>query len=309
MTTFPHFLRFLIFANASLWILAYLVWQRFQALWETRNLPAYLGPSLQALIGLALTSLICLFTSLALAIMLATTVKSWIFNCTMIEGWQVERHEAVMERAGRDWWDVNGPDGKMIRVEKVEFPYDLGFFANMSQAMGSSNFLLWFLPFSGSPKVGEYQTGCGWSWEENGFNRKEGMWPPPDPEKIRRSARVWPAARRDFEAELREMDTMSPRERQQAFSERQSQDMQRRKHLLEELEEIDDHDVANRDSDADDSDEGTGWTNDDGERLRDYGVDEDAYADDQAIHEIQDDDVPLATLLRRRNAMRTEGVD
>ncbi|EFY86345.1 palmitoyltransferase pfa4 [Metarhizium acridum CQMa 102] len=305
MTTFPHFLRFLVFANTSLWILGYLLWQRFFALWESRHLPAYLGPTLQALIGLALTSLICLFTSLALAIMLVTTMKSWLFNCTMIEGWQIERHDAVMERGGQDWWDINGSDGKKIRVERVEFPYDLGFFANMSQAMGSSNFLLWFFPLSGSPKVGKGGTGYGWSWEENGFNRNEGMWPPPDPEKIRRANREWPAGRRDFKAELRNADTTE--EQKRAFKERQLQDMQRRSHLLAELEEVDDYDMLNEDSDGIgySSDPEVHWRNNDGERLQDYGVDEET----EFAQTTEDDDVPLVELLRRRNILRTECAD
>ncbi|KHN97710.1 palmitoyltransferase pfa4 [Metarhizium album ARSEF 1941] len=293
----------------SLWILGYLLWQRFFAVWESRHLPAYLGPTLNALIGLALTSLTCLFTSLALALMIVTTVKSWLFNCTMIEGWQLERHDAVMQRGGQDRWDISGSDGKKIRVERVEFPYDLGFFANMSQAMGSSNFLLWFFPFSGSPKVGKDGTGCGWSWEENGFNRNEGLWPPPDPEKIRRENREWPAGRRDLEAELRNAGTTSPEEQKRAFQERQSQDLQRRNHLLAELEEVDDYDLLSGDSDCN----GYGpyrevyWRNADDETLHDYGVDEDAeFCAAQATKEGDDS---LAELLRRRNNLRTECAD
>lgn len=306
MTTFPHFLRFLVFANASLWILGYLLWQRFYALWEARHLPAYLGPTLPALIGFALTSLICLVTSLALGIMLATTVKTWMFNCTMIEGWQVDRHEAIMNRGGRDWWDINGADGKKVRVERVEFPYDLGIFANMSQAMGTSNVLLWFFPFSGSPEVGKNGTGCGWSWDENGFNRKEGMWPPPDPEKMRRSNREWTAARRDFEAELRDLETVSPEAQKRSFKDRQTRDLRRRNHLLAELEEVDDFDLFEGDSGVDDSDEGGDWRNTDGERLQDYGVDEDT---EEYAAEAEDDDVPLSELLRRRNVLRTNEIN
>ncbi|OAQ73423.1 DHHC zinc finger domain-containing protein [Pochonia chlamydosporia 170] len=238
--------------------------------------------------------------------MLATTVKSWLFNCTMIESWQIERHDAVMERGGRDWWDVVGSDGKKIRVERVEFPYDLGIYANMSQAMGTANFLLWLLPFSGNPKVCKDKSSLGWSWEENGFNRKEGMWPPPDPEKIRRENREWPAARRNYEAELKDMGLMSPEEQKLAFRERQSQDFERRKHLLAELEEVDDHGNLNDDSDINGSDGEHIWENNDGERLGDYGVDEDT--DGDAAFTTYDEDVPLAELLRRRRVLRIDDV-
>lgn len=309
MTTFPHFLRFLVYANLSLWMLGYLLWQRFYSLWESRNLPAYLGPSLQALIALAVLSLVGFVTSVALGIMLITTVKSWVLNQTMIEGWEQDRHEAIAERGGRDWWEVTGPDGEKICFEKIEFPYDIGFFSNMAQAMGTSTFVWWFSPLAGNPKVGKDGTGSGWTWEENGFNRKEGMWPPPDPEKIRRAARAQPMVRRDFAAELRELD-MSPEERKQAFKQRQEADMKRKKRLVAELEELDGPEVLDDSDDVGgavydddrDFDRAPGWTNTDGERLRDYGVDEDT-------EDGLDDDVPLAELIRRRKVLRKDGED
>ncbi|KAK2606376.1 Palmitoyltransferase [Conoideocrella luteorostrata] len=302
MTTFPHFLRFLIFANISLWMLEILLWQRVYALWEARHLPAYLGPTLRELVALALTSLICLFTSIALGIMLITAVKSWLFNCTMIEGWQVERHEAVMDRGGRDWWDINGTDGKSYRVEKVEFPYDLGIFANMSQAMGTSNFLSWISPFSSSPKVDRSGRGRGWEWEENGFNRKTGMWPPLDPEKVRMANSEWPAIRRDFAAELRDANLPSE-ERKRAFKERQLRDVEKKKIMLAELEEIDDYDSHEENTEGDDFEQTEYWRNTDGERLEDFGVDEDA--EDCVSKVPQEDDIPLADLLRRRKGLHS----
>lgn len=306
MTTFPHFIRFLVYANLSLWMMGYLLFKRFAPLWEARNLPAYLGPSLRALISLSAVSVVGFFTSVALFIMLVTTTKSWITNQTTIEGWEVDRHEAIAERGGRDWWDITGPNGKPIRFEKVEFPYDIGFFENMSQAMGTSNVLWWFFPLAGHPKISKDGKGSGWAWEENGFNRKDGMWPPPDPEKIRRAARTWPGARRDYAAELKELD-LSPDERKEAFRQRQEQDLQRRRKLVAELEEVDNFEPVNGSSDdSDDDDENDrgfdgapGWTNSDGERLRDYGVDEDA---EDAV----DENVPLAELIRRRKGFQRD---
>ncbi|GJN79338.1 palmitoyltransferase [Purpureocillium lilacinum] len=312
MTTFPHFLRFLVFANMSLWMLGTLLWQRFYSLWEARHMPAYLGPTIEALVGLALTSLICFFTTLALGIMLISTLKSWIFNCTMIEGWELDRHEAVLDRAGRDWWDITGPDGETFRFEKVEFPYDIGFFSNMAQGMGTPNVLLWFFPLAGNPSVSRDNKGSGWTWEENGFNRIEGMWPPPDPEKLRRAARPWPAARRNYGAELRDAN-LGPEERKKAFRERQEQDERRKKTLLAELEEVDGFDMMNDDGDDiddlydQDSHDSAEWANSDGERLRDFGVDEDAEDADAADPGApNDDDVPLGELLRRRKVLHKD---
>ncbi|KAH7153006.1 DHHC palmitoyltransferase-domain-containing protein [Dactylonectria macrodidyma] len=304
MTTFPHFLRFLIFTNLSLWYLAHLLWLRFAVLWEHRRLPAYLGPSLAGLSCLAILSLMCSITSLALLVMLVTSLRSWVINQTMIEGWEQERHETIADRGGKDWWDVVGPDGEKIRFEKLEFPYDVGFFKNMAQAMGTSNILLWFWPLAGNPKIAKNGRGSGWDWEENGFNRIEGLWPPLDPEKIRRSNRGWPAARRDFSEELRIVN-MSPDETKAEFKKRQVEDERRKRMLLAELEEVDDYDMYN-DEDEDMPEQTydgmSGWTNSDGDRLRDFGVDEES---DSASGD--DEDVPLAELMRRRKVLRKYG--
>ncbi|RDA90026.1 hypothetical protein CP533_1954 [Ophiocordyceps camponoti-saundersi (nom. inval.)] len=307
LTTFPHFLRFLLYANMSLWALARMLWLRFYALWQVRHLPAYLGPSLGALVALAITSLVCLCTASALGIMLITTVRTWLFNCTLIEGWELDRHEAIVERRGRDSWGMVLPGGDKVRFERVEFPYDIGIFSNMAQAMGTSNILRWFFPFSGNPNLGERGRGIGWTWEENGFNRQEGMWPPLDPDKIRRSAGPWHAPRAEYGAQLQD-DNLSPEEWKQAFRNRQEQDEERKRSLLLELEEVDDFLVVEEMSECDDTQDrhegrANAWINSDGERLHDYGVDEEAEETDASALPAGDleDDVPLAELLRRRH--------
>lgn len=318
-----------MWTNLSLWYLGYLLWQRFSALWAERHLPAYLGPSLSALISLALLSLVGFVTSVALGVMLITSLKNWILNRTTIEGWELERHEAIADRSSRDWWDISGPDGRTVRFERTEFPYDVGFFTNMAQAMGTANPILWAFPFAGNPNINSNgdQTGVGWEWPENGFNRIEGMWPPPDPDKIRQAARAWPAAKRDFEAELKAVDGLPKEDMRRAFKQRQEHDLKSRRMLLDELEEVDDfgdlEDRSGRDYyDDDDYEDDNGnvygdfedgqpvpdmmrsWTNVDGERLHDFGVDEET--EDTALTSSKDDDIPLAELLRRRRAMPAE---
>ena len=44
-TTFPHFIRFLMYTTAGLSFLEYLFWIRISAIWANRDLPAYLGPN------------------------------------------------------------------------------------------------------------------------------------------------------------------------------------------------------------------------------------------------------------------------
>ncbi|KAF9878641.1 dhhc zinc finger membrane protein [Colletotrichum karsti] len=314
MRTFPHFVRFLLYTNLSLWALARLLFLRFADLWANRALPSYLGPSLPALVHLTLLSLVCFFTSLALFILFFSTLRGWVLNETMIEGWELDRHTALCERSsGRnghnndgDFWSVTGPDGRKLRLEKVEFPYDVGIFDNLAQAMGTRNVLMWFFPFAGNPEIGEGGRGVGWEWPENGLNRKEGMWPPPDPDKMRRGLGGWPGAAARGAEGIRVPRYASKEEELEAFKSRQDADRRRwqgeRSRLMAELEE-EDYDVISDESDGGyerGADGEPGWTNADGERLQDYGVDEDEDMTD-------DEDVPLAELLRRRKVLSKDG--
>ncbi|RYO78710.1 hypothetical protein DL762_008563 [Monosporascus cannonballus] len=383
LQSFPHFLRFLAYANLSLWALLYHVGRRFRGLWDARRLPAYLGPSAPQLALLTAVALAGGCAALALGILLATTVKGWLFNTTMIESWELERHEAVLERRpgygvdgdgdgdGRGWW--RGGEA----VEPVEFPYDVGIFANMAQAMGTRNVLLWFWPFAGSPAVapaaapaegpGEaptttttmMPTGTGWRYEENGLNDREGMWPPVDPDKVR-NARLWRRRQREMAAEeARQTPYRDPEEEREAFRRRQERALMRwrgaRGRILGELDEVPDYE-HDQDYDygygygAEDAgrgygaggagrrsgggrgitpgESGSGWVNADGEKLGDYGVDEDAEFDDRPVVEggissspppttwagfeqgdQDDEEVPLAELIRRRKVLTRDGED
>ena len=314
LQSFPYFLRFLAYANAGLWTLAYFLWARLSALWSNRHLPAYLGPSLPELVGLALLTLVCAATMLALGILLSTTARGWVLNTTMIEGWEIERHEAVLRRYESEDADYWGLDGSEVILEKVEYPYDIGMFANMAQAMGTANPLAWFLPWAGGPAVDATGKGPGWEWEENGFNTRNGLWPPPDPEKLRRARYGWPGAADRIAAD--QAARYDPREGQDAklaFAQRQAADLRRRQaqtaSLLAELEEVEDlydiEDYGNDEYYEEGMDGEPGWTNSDGDRLRDYGVDEEV--EQEELIALDEDDVPLATLIRKRKNAAAAG--
>ncbi|KAI1191555.1 hypothetical protein F5B17DRAFT_382285 [Nemania serpens] len=278
LQTFPHFLRFLAYTNASLWTLGYFQWQRLAALWSSRHLPAYLGPTPAQLLVLTALAVMTALTALALGILLATTVRGWLFNVTMIEGWELERHEAVMQRRGpydgrdeeeEEWWRTADGDvaaAPRAMVDPVEFPYDVGVYANMAQAMGTANPFLWLLPFADGPRVarlpstiatlddlvaklghgarpgsssGSSETGLGvgWAYEENSLNDREGMWPPVDPDKVR-NARLWRQRRREEARYRREQRLglrspalpdmgLTPEEAKAAFQRRQERDLRR----------------------------------------------------------------------------------
>lgn len=329
LCTFPHFVRFLVYTNLSLWYLLYLLLSRFMALWENRLLPAYLGPSLAQLVWLTVFTFVAGVTSLALGILLGSTVKGWLFNTTMIEGWEIERHEAVLERRasshGEDsfWGRSAGEDGN-LPIDAVEFPYDIGIWQNMCAGMGTRNFLLWFWPLAGHPSIAANQDGkmqgVGWEYEENGLNDAEDMWPPPDPAKTRHT-RVWRQRRREMEEERHRFDSEGrwarPEDQREAFRQRQQQDLRRWEgRILGELEELEDDDFDLVDDPYAPRggivvDEGKqGWVNAEGEHLGDYGVDEDAEfnepGDADLVSSGEEDDVPLGELIRRRKVLTTD---
>lgn len=341
MQTFPHFLRFIVTVNIGLWLLMYLLARRFYALYEQRNMPAYLGPTMPQLVHLTVLLLVCSGTLLALSIMLYSAMQTWLFNTTMIEGWEIDRHEAVIERYGATaedgtYWGEYGDEGdiedefdddpdfeeetafvreadddddeyyrtleKKVRKAaakrmRTEFPYDLGFFANMSQAMGTANFLLWLFPFAGHPVIAKGGSGAGWDWPENGFNDKTGMWPPPDPEKLRHAAAGGIDAGTTSAFTSGRDGTGTAEEEKAAFQARQEADFRRRNNHKQQpdptritgpIGQVDSDDEFEQGMDGE-----PGWTNADGDRLRDFGVDEDSDGDDE--------DVPIATLMQRRS--------
>lgn len=61
-------------------------------------------------------------------------------NTTTIESWEIERHETLLRRARPFGGFLEGPDGIRVRIIKQEFPYDIGFWKNIKQGMGT-----WFV--------------------------------------------------------------------------------------------------------------------------------------------------------------------
>ncbi|KAK1829218.1 Palmitoyltransferase PFA4 [Podospora conica] len=317
MTTFPHFVRFLLYTNLSLFLLLRQTYLRLSSLYSSRHLPSYLGPSLPALTSLAILSLVASGTAFALLVLLVTTLRSCLLNRTMIEEWQLERHESVLSRLDPaaepgDYWGADGDARVLARaLARVEFPYDVGFLANVAQAMGTSNPLAWLFPLAGAPVVAADPPGRGpgWDWEENGFNDLPGLWPPPDPEKLRRAGAGWPAAAAAAAAEGEDELAyyrgvhQTAEETKAAFRRRQEADFQRRGGLLAELEETGEDNMFAATDDGEWEGEPM-WTNSEGDRLWDYGVDEEVERHDEPVGDEgeDEDDVPIAELIRRRRA-------
>ena len=171
-----------------------------------------------------------------------------------------------------------------MRVERQEFPYDVGIWKNLCQGMGTNNVLMWFLPFGGAPGIESAA-----SYEVNGFEDEGKVWPPPDPDKM-------PRASRPLDDDTGIKDYGSVGEQVEAFKRRQQKDYERWGGKNRENDGDGTHydEPEEYESEYEEGMDGEeGWTNSDGDRLRDYGVDEEAEV-------LADDDIPLAELLRRR---------
>lgn len=179
--TFPHFVRFILYAVTSMIYLEGFLFRRCAVLWEKRHLPSvrqtflrfcltiltdcqYLGPSVLQLIHLfvlVVTNSLVLF---ALILLLGRTVWSMSLNMTTIEGWEIERHETLLRRARVLGGHLDGPDGSRVRIERQEFPWDVGIWQNLCSMMGSKNPIAWFWPLARS-----LSAESGLEFEHNGI--------------------------------------------------------------------------------------------------------------------------------------------
>jgi palmitoyltransferase len=318
-TTLPHFLRFVLYTVISLILLMYYLCVRFRAIWHARNLPSYLGPSIGAITHLLILTFITALLLFALTILLVTAANSLLTNTTMIEAWEIERHTSLVDRSRYLGGYVQGPGGRRVRIVKQEFPYDIGFWKNLVQGMGSKNVLAWFLPFGGAP---ENKSAWG-PWEENGFEDPGVRWPPVDPDKLSGTA-DWKREMREGDRYLSTHSVDDGEDEVQAFRRRQEADYRRWESSRRENSksgsrlrtseagsgvEFEDEDCSGEDLEQDEYEEGIdgnpGWTSSEGNRLRDFGVDEEAeviVSDDG-----DEDDIPLGVLLRRRREQRPVG--
>ena len=222
-------------------------------------------------------------------------------NVSTIESWEIERHEQLLRRSRVLGGYLDGPDGIRIRVVKQEFPFDIGIWRNICAGMGTSNPLSWLSPFARSPSTD------GLTFDTNGFEDPGTSWPPPDPDRMPRVQRGQDA----MEAFTVQHSGMNDHDEVKAFRRRQEEDYRRRFVHDPVLRRKAFHKrygsnaSSNVDEDAIDYDEyygsgEEGWQDSGGNRLKDYGVDED-------VEFYDEDDVPLAELLRRRQEQRSSG--
>ncbi|MCJ1344790.1 Palmitoyltransferase [Peltigera leucophlebia] len=300
--TFPHFVRFLFYAVGSMTQLEYFLYVRVAVVWQGRDLPSYLGPSPLQLIILFIFSVVNSTTLFALAILLVRNIWCLGANVTTIEGWEMERHETLLRRAKVLGGYLDGPNGIKVKIDRQEFPYDIGIFKNMSQAMGG-NGLFWLWPFARS-----LLNGDGLQFEINGFEDPSTSWPPPDPDRIPRLMRSAEPSR----AFAHGQDQLSVREQIEAFRQRQVADLRRfQKDATPIVRRIPFYDryestpqQEENPSQQLDSTDGVisgeeGWRDPEGDRLDDFGVDD-------FVEFYDEDNLPLATLLQQQRSTKEQ---
>ncbi|RKF64259.1 Palmitoyltransferase pfa4 [Erysiphe neolycopersici] len=265
--TFPHFIRFILYSVISTLILAYHLTIRLSVLWGKRNAPAYLGPPTWALLHLLVVVILNGVVLLSLSILLCRLIYGLVTNTTMIESWEIERHEELVHRCRKTGGYVCAVGGERILIEHQEFPYDIGVWKNLYQTMGTRNIFMWFMPFGGAPTI----ESAG-NWEVNGFDDGDKFWPPLDPDKFKYHSRRQKDNGIKRDAERLDMSLI-------AFKARQNHDLKRRGHVRNPHvgSSLDDCRRSLSDCSYEEEigiDGERGWTNSDGDRLRDFGVDE-----------------------------------
>ena len=180
----------------------------------------YLGPTFMQLALFLSIFVVNSITLTALIILMLRTLWGLGTNVTTIESWEIARHERLVRRAKVLGGYLDGPDGMKVKIEKQEFPYDIGIFKNIQQGMGgSANPLQWLWPFAATPSP----KGAH-SFQTNGFEDESKSWPPPDPDRI-------PRLQRNTETPFTYEQEFSNQERIAAFRERQRADLRRREEL------------------------------------------------------------------------------
>ncbi|KAF2723289.1 DHHC zinc finger domain-containing protein [Polychaeton citri CBS 116435] len=308
--TLPHFVRFLFYAVVSMIYLECFLYQRVMVIWYNRRLPSYLGPSVGQFIHLFTLVVTNSFVLFMLILLLGRTLWSLSLNMTTIEGWEVERHETVLRRQRILGGYLDAPDGSRIHVERQEYPWDIGIWNNLRQNLGGSNPIAWFWPLAQSPRIDD-----GLAFEHNEIEDPRKPWPPPDPDRMFRAyAKPVPSDgfiqnisvdgfRQRQAADLRRYRNIDGEYvvRRRPFHERYAESTGNLAHSHDDQGAADpDYDSSGEEyqlhdnsGTAEDGEEA--WRNKEGERLADFGVEED-------VEFYDEDNVPLAELIKRRKA-------
>ncbi|MCJ1396970.1 Palmitoyltransferase [Xylographa trunciseda] len=260
----------------------------------------YLGPSPAVLISLALYLVLNFVTLFTLVVMFLRSLWSLCTNVTTIESWEIERHKTLLRRSRALGGYLEGSDGSRIRITKQEFPYDIGIWNNITQGMQGGP-LVWLWPLAATSPI-----SSGLAFEVNEFEDPWVTWPPPDPDRVARM----PVFASTDDAFTHPDSDGSHGGQLDAFRRRQQEDLKRQQaiassayrrkpfHQRYKALGTDEKNKQDRSPNSTALEGEEAWRNSEGDRLNDFGVDED-------VEFYDEDDIPLAELLSRRNAERS----
>jgi palmitoyltransferase len=258
-------------------------WELFlrgKDIWDKRAMPSYLGPSAGQLVLLMVLLFMNSITLFGVGILFIRSAWSLVTNVTTIESWEIERHKTLVRRARALGGYLEGPEGQRVAIAKQEFPYDVGIWTNICHGMGGWP-LTWINPFAATLPY-----GGGWEFEVNDFEDECAVWPPPDPDRMFFKTPGCLGVPDVPEQELLH--------RRRPFSARYGN-----KFMAE-------SDVHAEDDDAASGEEG--WRDSEGNRLKDFGIDEEVEFYD-GYDGLAEDDVPLGVLLRRRKLQAAQDIN
>ncbi|SCU87530.1 LAME_0D10440g1_1 [Lachancea meyersii CBS 8951] len=195
---FPHFMRFLLWVITTTAYLQFMLTKRVLQLWRLRHTRIFIHKS--ELCFLVTNILLNAFVCFSISMLLIRCIKNQLLEGrTQIESWEMERIEnlfnrrrllpQLIENLNRMFPDQKHSteskshdlaSNKILQVEDVvNFPYDLGFMANVESLMGPKH--TWLLPWGGP-------SGSGCHFETNDL----AIYEPDAPLEDRLMALPWP---------------------------------------------------------------------------------------------------------------------
>lgn len=149
----PHFIRFLISVIIGTGYTFYQLCLVAADLYRDRYLPSYLISLREIIFTVALLP-VDFFVLFSVSILFIRVIWNALEGKTQIETWEDDRVQSLIRRK---------------LVPRVDFPYDIDFYTNLTNAWGHP--LLWLWPFGEAP-------GDGMHFEKNEALDGGAVWPP-----------------------------------------------------------------------------------------------------------------------------------
>ncbi|KAF8469726.1 DHHC palmitoyltransferase-domain-containing protein [Kalaharituber pfeilii] len=148
----PHFLRFISYASVTTLYLEYHLIAILMHIWDLPSTSPS-TPSFRTLIYILVTLLVNTLTTFSLNILTLRCLYSACLGTTTIEHWEQDRHASLVRR-------------KVVR--RVIFPWDIGIWENLCEAMGTWKAWEWLWVGAKTRQDWDPSQPSGWDWERDG---------------------------------------------------------------------------------------------------------------------------------------------